>query len=83
MTDYSDSGFDNFMSRSVDQTPQINLDSAVPPNNSVAFDRNQISGPLGDTLRLGNIFINGADGNIIVSDGQNDRLLLGEQDGGF
>lgn len=81
--DYSTAGFDNFMSRSVDQTPQLNLDSSSPSNNAVAFDRTQVDGPLGDTLRLGRIYLNGADGNIIVNDTNNDRLLIGEDPGGF
>lgn len=81
--DYNAAGFDNFMSRSVDPTPQLNLDSPAPPNNAVAFDRTQVDGPLGDTLRIGKINLNGADGNIILSDGNNDRLLLGEQTDGF
>lgn len=81
--DLTDAGFDSFLSRSVDQTPQLNLDSPQPYNNAVAFDRTQISGPLGDTMRVGKIYLNGADGNIIMNDGTNDRLLIGEQTDGF
>lgn len=81
--DYNSAGFDNFFSRSVEQSPQINLDSPSPPNNAVAFDRTQVTGPLGDTFRIGLISLNGADGNIIVNDSNDDRLLLGEQVGGF
>ncbi|CAB4176123.1 hypothetical protein UFOVP1522_12 [uncultured Caudovirales phage] len=77
--DYTTSGFDGFLSRSVDDLPQNNLDSAGPISNSVAFDRNQVSGSLGDTLRLGSIKINGSKGNIIMNDGQNDRLLIGQE----
>lgn len=81
--DYTTAGFDAFLSRSVDDLAQTNLDSGGPVSQSVAFDRNQISGMLGDTFTVGNININGAEGNIIISDGQNDRLLLGEDPNGF
>lgn len=81
--DYTASGFDKFMSRSIDQTPQANLDSPTPPNKSVAFDQVQVSGLLGDTLAIGKINLNGADGTIILSDGSNDRLLIGFQNDGF
>lgn len=81
--DLTDSGFDGFISRSVDQTPQINLDSPAPSNNAIAFDRNQVDGMLGDTLTIGNIKLNGADGTIILSDGTNDRLIIGFLKDGF
>lgn len=77
--DYNAAGFDGFMSRSVDQTPNLNLDSPVPSNNSVAFDRNQVSGPLGDTFRVGKINLNGGAGNITANDGQNDFLIIGDE----
>lgn len=76
--DMTTAGFDGFMSRSIDQTPQINLDSATPPNNAIAFDRNQVTGALGDTFRLGKIYLNGSTGTIIMSDGTNDVLLIGD-----
>lgn len=78
--DYQDSGFDNFMSRSIDNTPQINLDSASPPNNAIAFDRTQTTGPVGDSFRVGNITFNGSDGTITLNDGTNDRLIIGSGD---
>lgn len=81
--DYTASGFDNFLSRDVESNPQINLDSPAPKNNSIAFDRNQVTGALGDTLKIGKIYLNGSAGNIILNDGNNDRLLIGQQDGGF
>ncbi len=81
--DYTTSGFDNFLSRGLDDVSMTNLDSQGPISRQVAYDRNQVTGQLGDTLQIGNIHLNGADQNIVLSDGSNDRLLLGRQDGGF
>lgn len=81
--DYSAAGFDGFMSRAIGNVPQVNLDSPTAPNNALPVDRTQVSGQLGDTLQIGKINLNGSDGNIILNDGNTDRLLLGHQDGGF
>lgn len=80
--DLTDAGFDSFLSRSVDQTPQLNLDSPQPFNNAVAFDRTQVTGALSDVLRLGRIYFDGANGTIIMNDGTNDVLLIGEDPNG-
>jgi len=80
--DLTDAGFDSFLSRSIDQTPQLNLDSPQPSNNAVAFDRTQITGALGDTLRIGRIYFDGSNGTIIMNDGTNDVLLIGEDPNG-
>lgn len=80
--DYGDSGFDNFFSRSVDTTPNLNLDSEVPSNNSVAFDRNQVTGPLGDIQRFGKVEFDGPNNRIIVSDDSNLRIVIGQQEDG-
>lgn len=81
--DYSAAGFDPFLRRSIDTTGKTVLGTQPTQSHAVAFDRIQVTGALGDTLGVGKISLNGADGNIIISDGDNDRLLLGEQDGGF
>lgn len=81
--DYTAAGFDKFMSRSVDITPQANLDSPTPANNAVAFDRTQVTGMLGDTIQLGKININGSSGSITMSDGTTTRLLIGNDPNGF
>lgn len=78
MPDYQNAGFDGFLSRSIDSTPQANLDSQGPVSTQIPFDRAQVSGSLGDTLQLGNIRLNGAAGNIIMNDGTNDFLIMGE-----
>lgn len=76
-TDYTISGFDKFLSRG--DTPNLSgsLDTQIP-NNAVPFDRTQVSGALGDTLRIGNILLDGANGRIIMNDGNTDVLLIGE-----
>lgn len=82
--DYSKAGFDAFLSRSIDTNGQDSLSTdSNAQSRAVAFDRQQVSGVLGDTWRAGGISINGQDNNIILSDGTNNRLLLGEQKGGF
>lgn len=85
MKDYSyqDAGFDAFLSRSVDDLAQQNLDSRGPISTQVTFDRSQVSGPLGDTLQIGNITLNGSEGTIVLGDGENDRLIIGFQRDGF
>lgn len=80
MTDYSDSGFDGFLSRSVDDIAQSNLDSPGPLGTQMSFDRSQVSGFMGDTLQIGKTHINNT--NITVDDGSNTRVVIGD-DGGF
>lgn len=75
--DYSTAGFDKFLSRGDVQDIQGQLDQQTS-NNAVAFDRTQVSGPLGDTLRIGKIFLDGSNGNIVANDGQNDFLIIGD-----
>jgi hypothetical protein len=66
--DYTYSGLDSFLSRSIDETPQSNLEAAGPTSMSVAYDRNQVSGAMGDTMQVGKIQINGSDGRISICD---------------
>jgi hypothetical protein len=74
--DYTAAGFDKFLTRA-DQTIGGNLD-AVAPNNAVAFDRTQVTGQLGDTLRIGNIHIDGISGRISIYEGENEVVRIGE-----
>lgn len=62
--DYSDAGFDGFLSRSVDNTSQNNLDSQGPITQSIRYDSQQVSGSMGDTFRVGKILIDGVKGRI-------------------
>lgn len=79
--DYTQAGFDGFLNRSIDNDAQINLDSPSqgPPSQAISFDQAQLSGAIGDTMRVGNISINGAAGNITANDGTNDFFILGDE----
>lgn len=67
--DLTDAGFDGFLSRSVDQTPAINLDSVQPANNALPFDRTQVTGSQGDTYNLGGISMSAQDNAMTLNDG--------------
>ena len=74
---YESAGFDGFLSRSVDNLSQVNLDSQGPQTTQIRYDDTQVSGMLGDTLRIGGILLNNK--NIIANDGENDFLLIGDE----
>lgn len=76
--DYSTAGFDGFLSRSIDDLSQTNLDSAGPLSTQLAYDRTQVTGMLGDTWRVGTITVDGKTSQIAVKD----TLKLGETDTG-
>lgn len=78
MGDYSDSGFDGFLSRSVDSLSQTNLDSAGPMSTQMPFDRAQVTGRVGDTLTIGNVRITKT-GILMSDDNGNDVLLIGDE----
>lgn len=77
---YLDAGFDPFLTRSIDSTAQVNLESPGPMSNNIQLDRAQFSGALGDTLQVGGISINGVPGNITAFDGNNDFFILGDEE---
>ncbi len=77
--DYESAGFDAFLSRSIDNLSQVNLDSQGPQTTSIRYDNAQVSGMLGDTLQVGKIHINGSQGNITGNDGSNDFFILGDE----
>ena len=74
--DYTQAGFDSFLSRSIDNLSQVNLDSQGPRSTAIRYDSAQVSGMLGDSLQIGGVRINRT--NIIINDGSNDFLLMGE-----
>lgn len=78
MSDYTDSGFDSFLSRSIDDLPQSNLDSTGPVTNQVRYDSTQVSGALGDTLRIGSIYFDGVNGRISIYDQNNEVVRIGD-----
>lgn len=81
---YEDSGYDSFLSRSIDSTPQVTLDAPGPVTTHIAFDRGAISGRFPDMVKIGSaIRLDGPAKNIVLSDGTVDRLLLGFQKDGF
>lgn len=73
---YETAGFDGFLSRSVDTLVQSNLESTGPVSTAMRFDSAQVSGMLGDTLQIGGVRLE--NNAIIVNDGQNDFLLIGD-----
>ncbi len=74
--DYTQAGFDGFLTRSIDSPPQINLDSQGAPAQAIRYDDMQVSGMLGDTLQIGKVRIENT--RIVINDGSNDFLLMGE-----
>lgn len=76
---YIDAGFDSFLSRSIDGLAQVNLNSPGPASRQISFDQAQLSGAIGDNIRVGNISINGSAGNITANDGTNDFFILGDE----
>lgn len=75
--DYTSSGFDGFLSRSIDDLSQTNLDSAGPRSTAMRFDSAQLSGYLGDTFQAGGTLFTKK--GIISNDGENDFFLLGDE----
>ncbi len=81
--DYNSAGFDNFLSRSIDDLQQANLDAAGPQSNQLSFDRSQVNGSLGDKIQVGDILIDGKDQAITLSeDGRLKSLLIGRDSQG-
>lgn len=76
---YLEAGFDSFLSRSIDDLSQANLDSQGPRSTAIRYDSAQVSGFLGDTFSLGNVRI--TKNAIVMNDGANDVLLIGNEDG--
>jgi hypothetical protein len=78
---YEQAGFDGFLSRSIDNLSQVNLDSAGPQSTAIRYDSAQVSGLLGNTIRIGSIYLDGVKGRISIYDGNNEVIRLGELDG--
>lgn len=76
---YLDAGFDGFLSRSIDDVTQVNLDSQGPQTQAIRFDQSQLTGAMGDNIRVGRININGSAGNITANDGNNDFFIIGDE----
>lgn len=76
--DYTTAGFDGFLSRSIDDLVQVNLDSPGPTSTAQAYDRAQVSGAVGNTIRVGSILIDGVKGRISIYDNDNEVVRIGE-----
>lgn len=79
--DYADAGLDSFLSRSIDNLSQMNLDSPGPQSNQVRFDSAQVSGMLGGKIQLGKVVLD--KDRITFSDGEVLRGIIGTDVGGF
>jgi hypothetical protein len=79
---YEQAGFDSFLNRSIDNQGLANLDDTsggnVAANRTLNFDQAQVGGSLGDKLTIGNITLDGVEGQIQVSDGNNVRVIIGK-----
>ena len=74
--DYETAGFDPFLSRSIDQVGATLADSEnMNYSRQMNFDQQQVSGSLGDVLRVGNIQLDGVQGRISVYDGDNNEVV--------
>lgn len=74
--DYTQAGFNDFLTR-----PLVSLTSAPQQSQSrqVNFDQAQITGSLGDTLRIGKINLDGVSGRISVfDDNSNEVVRIGD-----
>lgn len=79
MSDYSDSGLDGFLSRSIDTTSQVSLNDPGDVSTAVRYDSAQVSGMLGNTIQLGGTNITQT--GISINDGITD-ILIGRQTNG-
>lgn len=76
---YETAGLDNFLSRSIDSIRQQNLNEQGPRSLEMRYDGSQVSGPLGDTLALGLVTIEGKEGIIrVVTSNGDDAIKIGD-----
>lgn len=73
---YESSGFDGFLSRSIDDLAQVTLDSPGPQSTAIPFDRGQQSGSFGNSINLGNIVFDGVNGTITMKDPNSDSAIV-------
>lgn len=78
---YTSAGFDGFLSRSIDKTPQVNLSDQGPVSTAIRYDSAQVSGMLGNVLQIGSINLDGVKGRISIFDSNgNETVRIGELD---
>jgi len=76
LPNYEDLGFNKFMERTIGSQNTQQAQSMGQLN----FDQVQMSGSLGDSIQVGggNVRIEGANKRIVINDGENDRIIIGE-----
>ena len=79
--DYESAGFNGFFRRSIGSNPTATTLRALNGRTTrqLNFDDQQVSGSLGDTLRVGVIYLEGKTGRFkIVDDQSNEVVRLGD-----
>lgn len=68
---YLDAGFNRFFHRKISGGSQVQTLSGVSAGHqqNLNFDQMQVSGSLGSTLRVGNVYIDGINGRVDIQDG--------------
>jgi hypothetical protein len=68
--DYTNAGFDPFLTRSIDTigAPNLQLTGDAAPSQELNYDQSQTSGSLGSALQIGNIILDGTTGRISIID---------------
>lgn len=76
---YTGVGFNRFFRRTIISDPNAttlsNSQSIVKNNNQMNFDSQQVSGSLGDILRVGKINLDGKEARISLFDERNSEVL--------
>jgi len=74
---YRDAGFNRFFRRSIGSNPDaVNLKSVMRgASQQLNFDNAQISGSLGDVLKVGRITIDGKQGRQSIFDERSNEIL--------
>lgn len=82
--DYESAGFNGFFRRSIGSNPNATTLRALGARSGsrqLNFDDQQVSGSLGDTLRVGVIYLDGKTGRFkIVDEQSNEVVRLGDVD---
>lgn len=75
---YENAGFDGFLQRSIDSAAGTALDSQSTGgggSKQLDLDRMQATGSFGDSIRVGNIQIDGVGGKISIYDENSDEVV--------
>lgn len=74
---YREAGFNRFFRRSLNSNPNaVNLKgTATGSTRQLNFDEQQVSGSLGDILRIGRIILDGKLGRQSINDERNNEVL--------